>query len=169
MEFFNTAKYGGMVYMKNPDISKIVERARKAAPIIQELIKDLERIENEFSPTRATEEERSQVKHLRALCCRQFDEAGWRLDRMLFSDIIAQGTLSKNSSGRFEIEGTDHYFTCGSSCEAYLPYDEYYEDEENKLMTWVPTSIEATNGEYYFTASPNISMDGILVRIKKCK
>jgi hypothetical protein len=40
----------------------MIERYHRALPIIKELINDLEWIENEFDPSRATEEERSQVK-----------------------------------------------------------------------------------------------------------
>ena len=36
----------------------MIERFRKAAPIIQELVDDLAWIQNEFNPGKATEEER---------------------------------------------------------------------------------------------------------------
>lgn len=144
----------------------MIERFQKAMPVIQQLMRDLEWVNNEYSPTNATEEERAQVKHIQRLSCRNFDEAGWRLEAMFAPSVLAQGRLVENSDGRFEIEGTNRYFTCGSSCEAYLPYDEYYEGEDDELMTWVPTTIEATNGQYYFTSRPKISMAGVLVRVR---
>jgi hypothetical protein len=142
----------------------MIERFREAVPILKKLVDDLEWIESEFVPSEATEEERSLVKHLQGLGGNPFDETAWRLERMFAPDIIAQGRLFKNSSGRFEIEGTDIYFTCGSGCEIYVPY--YYDDDEGENMTWVPTSIEAQNGEYYFTARPDFPMMGALVRIR---
>ena len=42
----------------------MIERFRKAAPIIQELVDDLAWIQNEFNPEKATEEERTYVKHI---------------------------------------------------------------------------------------------------------
>ena len=41
----------------------MIERFRKAAPIIRELVDDLAWIQNEFNPEKATEEERTYVKH----------------------------------------------------------------------------------------------------------
>jgi len=141
----------------------IIERYRKALPLIKELIEDLEQIENSFRPAAATEEERSQVKHLRALSGSAFDEAGWRIERM-FLPVVAQGRLVKNSSGRYEIEGTDYYFTSGSSCEIYVSF--YEDDEPGENMTWVPTRIEH-NKDYYFVARPGLSPAGVLARVRR--
>ena len=79
----------------------------------------------------------------------------------MYADIGRTGRLVRNSAGRFEMEGTDIEFTCGSSCEVYAPY---FSDEE-EWMTWLPTSIEYS-GDYYFTARPDMRMEGALVRIK---
>ncbi|WP_196591398.1 DUF5348 domain-containing protein [Pectinatus frisingensis] len=138
----------------------MIERFKKAAPIIQELIEDLAWIQNEFNPEHATEEERTYVMHLLGLGSNCFDESDWRLKRMLAA-IGKQGRLIRNSSGRFEMEGTDIEFTCGSSCEVYAPY---FSDEE-EWMTWLPTSIEYSS-DYYFTARPDMKLEGALVRVK---
>ena len=139
----------------------MIERFKKAAPIISELVDDLEWIQDEFDPEKATEEERTYVKHLLSLGSNCFDESDWRLKRM-FAVVEAQGRLSRNAVGRFEMEGADIEFTCGSSCEVYAPY---FSDEED-WMTWIPTSIEYS-GDYYFTARPDMKMEGALVRIKE--
>ena len=89
-----------------------------------------------------------------------FDESEWRLKRM-YAAIGKTGRLVRNAAGRFEMEGTDIEFTCGSSCEVYAPY---FSDEE-EWMTWLPTSIEHS-GDYYFTARPELKLEGALVRIK---
>ena len=138
----------------------MIERFRKAALIIRELVDDLVWIQNEFNPEKATEEERTYVKHLLSLGSNCFDESDWRLKRM-FATIGRKGRLIRNSAGRFEMEGTDIEFTCGSSCEVYAPY---FSDEE-EWMTWLPTSIEYS-GDYYFTARPDMKLEGALVRIK---
>ena len=138
----------------------MIERVRKAAPIIQELVDDLAWIQNEFNPEKATEEERTYVKHLLGLGGNCFDESEWRLKRM-YAAIGKTGRLVRNAAGRFEMEGTDIEFTCGSSCEVYAPY---FSDEE-EWMAWLPTSIEHS-GDYYFTARPELKLEGALVRIK---
>jgi hypothetical protein len=138
----------------------MIERFRKAAPMIGELVDDLEWIQNQFNPEKATEEERTYAKYLLSLGSNCFDESDWRLKRM-FAAIGQQGRLIRNKAGRFEMEGTDVEFTCGSCCEVYAPY---FSDEE-EWMTWMPTSIEY-NSDYYFTARPDMKLDGALVRIK---
>lgn len=139
----------------------MTERFRKALPVLKELQKDLEWIENEFSLSDSTEEERNLVKQIRNMSCAPLDETAWRLERM-FLPVKSKGHLFLNEAGRYEIENTEQYFTCGDSCEVFLPF---YDDEEN-YFTWIPTSIEARNGEYYFTARPNVAMDGALVRTR---
>ena len=139
----------------------ILERFKRATPIIKELIDDLAWLQDEFEPSIATEEERTYAKQLMLLGCNNFDESGWRLKRM-FATAGEQGRLSRNAAGRFEMEGADIEFTSGSSCEVYAPY---FSDEED-WMTWIPTSIEH-KGDYYFTARPDMKMEGALVRIKE--
>lgn len=138
----------------------MIERFRKATPIIRELVDDLAWIQDEFDPKNATEEERTYVKHLLDLGHSYFAESDWRFNRM-FAAVGKIGGLVRNSAGRFEMEGTDIEFTCGSSCEVYVPY---FSDEE-EWMTWLPTSIEYS-GDYYFTARPDMKLEGALVRIK---
>ena len=70
----------------------MIERFRKALPVLQELQKDIEWLDNEFSLSSSTEEERCQVKHLRNIATQNFDEASWRLER-LFMPIKSKGTL----------------------------------------------------------------------------
>lgn len=138
----------------------MIERFKKAAPMIGELVDDLEWIQNEFNPERATEEERTYAKYLLSLGSNCFDESDWRLKRM-FAAIGQQGRLIRNKAGRFEMEGTEIEFTCGSSCEVYAPYF----SDEAEWMTWLPTSIEYSE-DYYFTACPDMKLEGALVRIK---
>ena len=138
----------------------MIERFRKAAPIIQELVDDLAWIQNEFNPEKATEEERTYAKYLLSLGSNCFDESDWRLKQM-FAAIGKKGRLVRNSAGRFEMEGTDIEFTCGSCCEVYAPY---FSDEDG-LMTWIPTAIEYDK-DYYFTARSKMPVEGALVRVK---
>lgn len=139
----------------------MVERFQEALPVLRELARDLAWLQEKFDPSMATEEERTYAKHLMILGCNNFDESDWRLKRM-FAVVEAQGRLSRNAVGRFEMEGADIEFTCGSSCEVYAPY---FSDEED-WMTWIPTSIEH-KGDYYFTARPDMKMEGALVRVKE--
>ena len=138
----------------------MVERFKKAMPVLKEMVKDLEWLQDEFDPKTATEEERAYAKHLMMLGCNSFDEADWRLTRM-FKAVGKTGYLVRNSAGRFEIDGTDIEFTCGSCCEVYAPY---FSDEDG-LMTWIPTTIEYDK-DYYFTARSKMPVEGALVRVK---
>jgi len=138
----------------------MIERFKQAVPIVHELIRDLEWLQDEFNPETATEKERTYAKHLMTLGCNCFDEADWRLKRM-FKSVGVQGRLVRNCNGRFEIEGTDTEFTCGSCCEVYAPY---FSDDEG-WMTWIPTAIEYDK-DYYFTARSKIPVEGALVRVK---
>lgn len=147
----------------------MIERFKKAWPALQELSRDLDWIENDFSLEDSTEEERSQVQQLREIARRPFRETDWRLERMLFMPINSKGRLFLNEAGRYQIEHTGKYFTSGDSCEVFLSFH----NGEEKYFSWIPTSIETKNGEYYFTARPEFSMDGALVRtrgnsIEKC-
>ena len=139
----------------------MIERFRSALPVLRELQKDIEWIDDAFSLEDSTEEERSQIKHLRSLASRPFDEAIWRIEE-LFAPVDVKGTLFLNSEGRYQIEGTERYFTSGGSCEVFLPF--YEGDEE--YYTWIPTAIEYDKG-YYFTARPDAPLAGSLVRIRQ--
>lgn len=79
----------------------MIERFKKAAPMIGELVDDLEWIQNEFNPEKATEEERTYAKYLLSLGSNCFDESDWRLKRM-FAAIGQQGRLIRNKAGRLE-------------------------------------------------------------------
>lgn len=79
----------------------------------------------------------------------------------MLAPVVKKGHLIRNSTGRFEMEGTDIEFTCGNSCEVYASF---FADKE-EWMTWLPTSIEHS-GDYYFTARPDMKLEGALVRIK---
>lgn len=138
----------------------MIERFRAALPVLRELQKDIEWIDEAFSLEDSTEEERSQIKHLRAIASHPFDEATWRLSR-LFAPVRLKGTLFLNSAGRYQIEGTDEFFTSGDSCEVFLPF--YEGDEE--YYAWIPTVIEHDKG-YYFTARPDAPLLRALVRIR---
>lgn len=147
----------------------LVERFKEILPYMSELKKDLTYIENEFDPNNASEEERSQVKHLQAMANRPFDETFWRLQRLFAKKIIASGKLEQDDMGYYGIAKTCICFASGEFCEAYLPYWGTELDEGNPLYTWVPTSIEFDNkkNDYYFTAEPDISPAGVLVRVRE--
>lgn len=70
--------------------------------------------------------------------------------------FIAKGYLELNSQGRYQITGTSHYFTSGSSIEIW--------DSNNDCF--IPTSIEHSNNRYYAVALPNLDLTGVLARTK---
>ena len=140
----------------------MIDRLQKALPVLKRLQKDLEWLEEEFSPGNATEEERSIAMALKQIAARPLDESAWRLER-LFAPVELLGRLFKNADGRYQIEDTDRTFSSGGFCEALLPFH----DDEDTNYTWIPTAIESRNDEYYFTARPNVSLTGVMVRTKR--
>lgn len=74
--------------------------------------------------------------------------------------IVTEGILYKNSAGRYEMNDS-HYFTSGSSIEVLI-YDDFYENH-----SWVSSSVEHQNGDYYVVACPKLKMDGMRARVRK--
>lgn len=89
----------------------------------------------------------------------------YNLDRLtpyidrLQGTVSDHGHLHKNANGRYELNGRE--FTCGSSLE-FLCTDGYHD-----IPYWRYSSIEAKNGEYYLTASPDTEMENLEVRVKR--
>ena len=75
----------------------MVERFKKAMPVLKEMVQDFEWLQDEFDPKTATEEERAYAKHLMMLGCNSFDEADWRLTRM-FKAVGKTGYLVTQTS-----------------------------------------------------------------------
>ncbi|MCY9746384.1 DUF5348 domain-containing protein [Paenibacillus larvae] len=76
------------------------------------------------------------------------------------AEVLAEGTLIKNSVGRYQIASTDVYFTTGSSIE-YLGQNAYGDGAE-----WISSRVEHNGEDYYIAADPKLKMSGIKARIK---
>lgn len=75
--------------------------------------------------------------------------------------IKAEGKLVKRSDGRYEIQGTDEYFSSGKPLEVYR-YDEFDERYE-----WVKSRVEHSNGDYYIVAlGKDVEIEGLKVRVR---
>ncbi|WP_171644843.1 DUF5348 domain-containing protein [Paenibacillus phytorum] len=72
--------------------------------------------------------------------------------------IKRQGTLNKNSLGRYEIGDGDN-LTSGSTIEV-LKYDSFYEYD-----LWIKTTIEH-NEDYYAIAFPGMPLNGFEARVR---
>lgn len=75
-----------------------------------------------------------------------------------------EGTLYKNSAGRYQVEGSETYYTSGELIEFFTLCCDTYEEKE--VGAWVVSSVENTNGEYYIVGYPEIKLDGLRVRVK---
>lgn len=80
------------------------------------------------------------------------------LIQSLTSPVIDQGTLVKNSTGRYELNGRE--FTSGSSIE-FL-----YDDDFSEVTRWVNSRVESKKGEYFIVGYPHVQLDGLIVRRK---
>lgn len=73
--------------------------------------------------------------------------------------IAHEGTLSKNTRGRYELDDSVE-FTSGSSIE-FLMYDQFLESEK-----WVASRVEHTNGDYYIYGFKEIPLQGLKARVR---
>ncbi|MDT8900089.1 DUF5348 domain-containing protein [Anaeroselena agilis] len=151
-------------YQAPPWRPEIIERVKKDLPVLRQLVEDIEWIESTQAAEDMTEEQRYYADHLLSVKARELDYAPWRL-RYMFSPAGTEGVLVERPDGRFGIEGTSIYFTCGSACEIYVPYRDW--DEAGENMTWIYTGIEAKDGKYYFTSRRDMPMAGVRARIKR--
>lgn len=80
--------------------------------------------------------------------------------RYLSQPVMETGRLRKNASGRYETE-RGHYYCCGSPVEALVQDDRY------EAPYWVKTSIEHDGRDYYLVGHRHVSLDGLMVRIRR--
>lgn len=80
--------------------------------------------------------------------------------RYMSQPVVEAGRLRKNASGRYETE-SGHYYCCGSPIEALVRDDRY------EVPYWVKTSIEHDGRDYYLVGHRHVSLDGLVVRIRK--
>lgn len=71
-----------------------------------------------------------------------------------------EGTLFRNSFGKYETQ-SGHWYSCGSVIE-YLCHDE----RRNDYPFWRKASVEHNGNDYYITGDNQISLDGLLVRVR---
>ena len=80
--------------------------------------------------------------------------------RYMSQPVIETGRLHKNASGRYETE-SGHYYCCGSPIEALVQDDRY------EMPYWVKTCVEHDGKDYYLVGHRNVSLNGLMVRIRK--
>lgn len=80
--------------------------------------------------------------------------------RCVSQPVLETGHLHKNASGRYETE-SGHYYCCGSPIEALIQDDRY------ETAYWVRTSVEHDGQDYYLVGHRQVTMDGLMVRIRK--
>ena len=76
--------------------------------------------------------------------------------KYLTSSIKDEGYLSKNTNGRYELNGYE--YTCGNGIEVLL-YDEWSE-----RFDWSITRIEHDGNDYYAVGHSDICLDGVKAR-----
>jgi len=90
------------------------------------------------------------------------------MDYFSSHEFSYEGILGVRQGGKYEIESTNHYFSCGSSMEVFASENEYDE------VKWHVGRIEYSDkfGGYYFYNhyGENIKLKiGMLVRVRKVK
>ncbi len=72
------------------------------------------------------------------------------------ASIIGQGTLYRNDKGRYEY-APGHYYNSGS------PIEFLYQDDDGEA-TWIASSVEHNQTDYYIVSHPKLDMNGLQVR-----
>lgn len=127
--------------------------------ILNKMKYDLKRIHNsydEFEFDYNDPEERYKNTIVRKIA--NHTEELYYLAEWMEKPIIAEGHLTKNELGRYEIEGTSVYFTSGSPIEVW--------DEEDEV--YIKTRIEHTDGDYYaYALGPKVKLEGLKARTRR--
>ncbi|MEK3747887.1 DUF5348 domain-containing protein [Paenibacillus sp. FSL E2-8871] len=82
-----------------------------------------------------------------------------RYIRQVTAPVIEEGILHKGKDGRYTT-GKHAYYTSGASIE-YL-----FEDSTGESR-WVYSHVEHNGNDYYIVNTPDCSMEGLKVRVKK--
>lgn len=82
--------------------------------------------------------------------------------------VVHQGTLHRNSSGRYEIDGLE--LTSGHIVE-YLSHDDSHAafDEKGEYINvpyWRKGRIEHNGTDYYIVGDSSLSLEGLQIRVK---
>lgn len=142
--------------------NKIYEDLKTLLPLLEQIKNHLFWIDAEFRIEYTDIVERSQIKQMQDLN----QPINSLIDQInyIFLPIKHEGKLFLNEQGKYQIEGTDYYFSAGEFCEACLPY--HYDEGKDTNLTWIPTRIEYGNNGYYFVERPNMRIGGIMVRLR---
>lgn len=88
----------------------------------------------------------------------------------LQSPIVAEGRLTKNEFGKYELNTKDYSqtFSCGCGIEYLVKFNEYdYEKEKDvEVSKWVASSIEHNGKDYYIVKNPKLKLNGLYVRVR---
>lgn len=130
-------------------------KLNEAETILNRIQKDLEKIAfiDEFELENYESEE--------LLLSKEYLEIAYHLSKAVNiinyhqKTVKATGNLLKRPDGRYEIEGTDYYFTSGSPIEIWDSEDSHF----------VRTRIEYTD-DYYAVGYQGKSLSGLLARIR---
>lgn len=130
----------------------------EAKRILEKLQYDLKRLgqnQDEFEHNYADAEERFQHLILKRIAVKADDI--FREFEYLNKPVLAEGVLSLREDGRYEIAGTNYYFTSGTTIEIWDNEDEQY----------YKTQIEHKDGVYYAVImGTGVKLEGLKARIR---
>lgn len=145
------------------EINDVMGKLKSIKIDIKTVVKEVDYFEGEgFSELKLDFENPNDIFMQRELT-RVFNdlEKAQRKIEYLTRTIGYESNLFENAEGRYETERGD-YFTCGSIIE-YLSYDERQSD----YPFWRRSSIEGASGKYFIVDEPNVSLEGLLVRVRR--
>ena len=148
---------GACATMKN----KMMKELEKLENSLKYMTKDLKEIEDSWSDHFNAND--PDDMYLRSAFAKAEDKLSdvRRTILGINAPVIAEGRLYKNSAGRYQIQGTEVYFTSGSTLEVL--YARYALDPRE----WIESSVEHNGTDYCLTRLQGVSMEGLIARAKE--
>lgn len=75
--------------------------------------------------------------------------------------IKEEGTLYLNELGRYQIKGSNTYYSSGYGIE-FLTYDDYKD-----CYCWHTSTVEHNGKDYYIVGYPSVELNGLKVRVRR--
>lgn len=143
--------------MQNPKLNEMLEKSKRLKSSLKSFFDEIYEIENNWTDVYGRNADDQYARNQLYKAAELLRQAHGELDA-LTSPVAAEGTLIRNSNGRFMLVG--HELSSGYPIE-YLEKDDFDDTE-----IWRRGRIEHYDGGYRIWKRPDIPLEGLRVRIK---
>lgn len=143
--------------MQNPKLNEMLEKSKRLKSSLKSFFDEIYEIENNWTGVYGRNADDQYARNQLYKAAELLRQAHGELDA-LTSPVAAEGTLIRNSNGRFMLVGRE--LSSGYPIE-YLEKDDFDDTE-----IWRRGRIEHYDGDYRIWKRPDIPLEGLRVRIK---